>query len=83
MKNVTDEISNFLTDVEIRTPKINVYSNFSGKPHSFISIPKIKMDIARQISFPAKWEQIAVELFRIHQVRMLPFAFLYKVKFSG
>lgn len=61
------KVSAALKNIQLRIPRINVYSNYTGKIY-----PKRYQDIeeciVKQISNPVKWEQIMQLLFRKHQV---------------
>lgn len=67
MNEAYEKANKFLSNVKINIPTINVYSNYTGKPHEF-NQQRMKRDIARQVSNPIKWEQIAQLLFLKHQV---------------
>lgn len=59
-----------LKNMEIRVPRINIYSNYTGKiyPRRYQDICKC---IVRQISSPVKWEQIMQILFRKNKVTLI------------
>jgi acyl transferase domain-containing protein len=54
-------------NIKVNVPRINVYSNYSGKPYPR-NETGITKHLARQISNPVKWEQIVQLLFRKGQV---------------
>lgn len=73
MKDAANEVDKFLSTLtDIRIPKLNVYSNFTGKTHNH-KPNQIKRDIVRQLTNPIKWEQIAYILFNKHRVIFLLF----------
>lgn len=54
-------------DVTLNAPRLNVYSNFSGKV--FPRKPsQIRQQIVKQLNYPVKWEQIMQLIYRKHQV---------------
>ncbi|CAK5029845.1 unnamed protein product [Meloidogyne enterolobii] len=73
MNEAANDVREYLEGInEINIPCINVYSNYTGRPHLF-QIKRLKRDIVRQITNPIKWEQIAQLLFQKRQV----FRFLF------
>ncbi|CAK5075035.1 unnamed protein product [Meloidogyne enterolobii] len=72
MNEAANDVREYLEGIkEINIPCINVYSNYTGRPHLF-QIKRIKRDVVRQITNPIKWEQIAQLLFQKRQDEVFP-----------
>jgi malonyl CoA-acyl carrier protein transacylase len=67
MNEAAKDVNEFLDGINIEIPRVNVYSNYTGKPHAFRT-QKIKRDLVRQITNPIKWEQISQHLFEKRKV---------------
>lgn len=67
MKPVEEQIASVLNQIEVKVPRINVYSNYTGKIYMRRD-KKIREHIIYQISNPVKWEQIMQLLYRKHKV---------------
>lgn len=65
--SLKNEFKNIL-DVEInQQPRMNIYSNYTGKLHIYKE-KQIREAIAKQVCSPVKWEQIQQLLHAKHQV---------------
>ncbi|KAI6220160.1 PKS-AT domain-containing protein [Aphelenchoides besseyi] len=60
-----------LHKVEIDVPKLNVYSNYTGKVYSRKK-SEIRREIVKQLSNPVKWEQIMQLIYRKHKDYRFP-----------
>lgn len=67
MKPAEAQITSVLDDIQVRAPRINVYSNYTGKVYMRRD-KLIREHIIKQVSNPVKWEQIIQLLYRKHQV---------------
>ncbi|KHN75639.1 Malonyl-CoA-acyl carrier protein transacylase, mitochondrial [Toxocara canis] len=56
-----------LKGVPLTAPRVNVYSNYTGKTYGR-KLTEIRDAIVNQIASPVKWEQILQLLYRKHQV---------------
>lgn len=70
MKPVEKQIASVLNQIQLNVPRINVYSNYTGKIYMRRN-KKIFEHIIYQVSNPVKWEQIVQLLYRKHQVFFL------------
>uniref|UniRef100_A0A915E2J2 Malonyl-CoA:ACP transacylase (MAT) domain-containing protein n=1 Tax=Ditylenchus dipsaci TaxID=166011 RepID=A0A915E2J2_9BILA len=71
MAPAQQKVEEVLANITINIPKINIYSNFSGKLYPQ-NEAKIRSYLVKQISNPVKWEQIIQLLFRKHQDYVFP-----------
>ncbi|KAL3121070.1 hypothetical protein niasHT_005330 [Heterodera trifolii] len=62
MEKAASKVAECLGSIELREPRVNVYSNFTGKCHTR-RLTQMRTDIARQVNNPVKWEQIMQILF--------------------
>uniref|UniRef100_A0A915PPU9 HORMA domain-containing protein n=1 Tax=Setaria digitata TaxID=48799 RepID=A0A915PPU9_9BILA len=72
MKDAADTLKIALKDVKInQQPRINIYSNYTGKLHIYRE-KQIREAIIRQVCSPVKWEQIQQLLHAKHQDYKFP-----------
>ncbi|VDN19325.1 unnamed protein product [Gongylonema pulchrum] len=72
MKDAVDIMKEALKDVTIQLPpRVNIYSNYTGKLHTYKD-KQIREAIIKQICSPVKWEQIQQLLHSKHQNYKFP-----------
>ncbi|CAG9539390.1 unnamed protein product [Cercopithifilaria johnstoni] len=67
MKDAANTLKSALKDVKInQQPRMNIYSNYTGKLHIYKE-KQIREAIIKQVCSPVKWEQIQQLLYAKHQ----------------
>ena len=73
MQSARQSVKNALKNVELQTPMVFVHSNVTGFRHKQVEI--MRDNIARQITFPVKWEQTMHVLYSRKQGQDFPLTY--------
>uniref|UniRef100_F1KZH2 Malonyl-CoA-acyl carrier protein transacylase n=1 Tax=Ascaris suum TaxID=6253 RepID=F1KZH2_ASCSU len=71
MDGAIEPMRKALKGVTLMAPRVNVYSNYTGKVYDR-KLAEIRNSIVKQIASPVKWEQILQLLYRKHQDYKFP-----------
>ncbi|MFH4975159.1 hypothetical protein AB6A40_001868 [Gnathostoma spinigerum] len=71
MKDAAEPLKGALKGIVLSPPRINVYSNYTGKLHGRRA-GEIRENLIKQLYSPVKWEQIMQLMYRQHQDNKFP-----------